>query len=131
MNPAKLYFKLKHANADLWIKALQNRTFNKDFVMCPQQTAVLGRAHTHSQPLVTEHILVKSNPSAREATDISLIDTGYGIIGLGILWSGYQRATQYAKEWHLQPLALFLGENARGCQHEPSTASWDRMRTIW
>lgn len=49
--------------------------------------------------LVAERMLVKSNPSAREATMISLVDAGYGIVGLGILYSGFLRATKYAKGW--------------------------------
>jgi len=47
MNPAKLYFKLKHANADLWIKALQNRT---DFVMAHSKR-LCWDVHTHTVSL--------------------------------------------------------------------------------
>lgn len=49
MNPAKLYFKLKHANADLWIKALQNRTF-QDFVMAHSKR-LCWDVHTHTVSL--------------------------------------------------------------------------------
>ena len=58
--------------------------------------------------LATERLLVKVDPTAEEATRISLVDAGYGIVGLGILYSGYLRATQYAKGWEFYSHSPFF-----------------------